>query len=178
MVGKRKAPAFRSLPKLNKNATPLQIQMHARRTAEMADIRSRAAGRSLFGPADPEPSQGNLPLPNGYGHNTVANDADGTVNDEDDWRDIDADIPHAPEVQDPIIQLLNHSSNQSRRLEQERQWMRQYKLFLPLFLASRDRSSNWSNAKEALKDVKLPCSCSGKDFRVRVVDMVDIEGVW
>ncbi|KAH9808529.1 hypothetical protein DFH28DRAFT_909166 [Melampsora americana] len=176
MTGKRKVPSFKTFiaTKLPKNATPLQKAFYLRRKAELVDIHSRAASRKV--------TQGSSNSPVEQIAAEPTEDGPGRFNDEPDGADAgNMDVDPSPwedvgvvEDEEPIVSMLNASYAQAKRLEQEKRWIRQYELNLPLFLASRDRTSYWANPVEAFRDTKLPCDCRGKDRRVRMVDLLDI----
>ncbi|KAH9807274.1 hypothetical protein DFH28DRAFT_910763 [Melampsora americana] len=179
MAGKRKVTSFKGVPKLSKNATELQKRVHARKTEGLKDIKRRAAAAessSLNQLATGDTTGDNNPIVEDDPGIDDINHPPMQEEDNDGWMDIDEQVVDDEGVvndEEPLVEMLNYSYAQSRRLEQERRWIRQYQLNLPLFLACRDRTWNWGNPAEALRDVKPPCQCQGKDRRVRIVDLLD-----
>lgn len=182
MAGKRKAPSFKGVGKLPKNATELQKLVHDRRKTELKETKHRL--QSLLGQSSSSDIT-SASLKKTAGDNNLAQNDDTrddpvgppTQDDSGGWMDIDEPI-HGNEMvvedEEPLVTLLNRSYAQGRRLEQEKRWIRQYQLNLPIFLACRDRTSNWCNPSEALRDAKPPCGCRGKDRSIRTVDLLDV----
>ncbi|EGG01505.1 uncharacterized protein MELLADRAFT_92095 [Melampsora larici-populina 98AG31] len=181
MAGKRKAPSFKGVGKLPKNATDLQKLVHDRRKTELKETKRRLQsllGQSslsdgTFAPRNKNTGDNDLTLDDTHDDNF----GPPTQEDSGGWMDIDEPI-HGDDMvvkeEDPLVTLLNSSYAQARRLEQEKRWIRQYQLNLPIFLACRDRTANWCNPSEALRDAKPPCECRGKDRSIRLVDLLDV----